>query len=149
MKTSREEIDRQIEAQRQLVEKQQETAVQASAEAKKVWRERSLIQEWQRKFWSLWSGRLRVDAGQMRLLNPFAVPAYPILAKQQHIEGMVRLEFYVSSAGTVEDIKVLSGHELLARSAVDAVKQWRYEPVTVNDKPVPVVTTVDVYFRLN
>ena len=149
LKTSQEEINRQIEAQRRLFEKHQETAAQASAEAKKVWRERSRIQEWQRKFWSLWSGRLRVDAGQMRLLNPFALPAYPTLAKQQHIEGMVRLEVYVSSAGTVEDMKVLSGHELLARAAVDAVKQWRYEPVTVNDKTVPAVTTVDVYFRLN
>jgi len=149
LKTSREEIDRQIEVQKQLVEKRQETAVQARAEAKKAVRERSLIQEWQRKLWSLWSSRLRVDAGQMRLLSPFALPAYPILAKQQHLEGRVRLEVYVASTGAVEDIKVLSGHELLARSAADAVKNWRYEPVTVDDEAVAVVTTVDVYFRLN
>ena len=149
LKTSREEIDRQIEVQRQILEKQQEMAGQASAEAKMAVRERSRIQEWQRKFWSLWSGRLRVDVGKMRRLNPSVSPAYPFLARQQRIEGLVRLEVYVSSEGIVEDIKVLSGHELLARAAVDAVKQWRYEPVSVDGKAVPVVTAIDVYFRLN
>ncbi len=149
LKRSQKVIERQFEVQRQILEKHQEIAEQAHAEAKKAMRERSVLQQWQRRFWSLWSGRLRMDIGQMRRLEPAVSPAYPFLARQQRIEGPVRLEVYISSEGTVEDIKVLSGHELLARAAVDAVKQWKYEPVSVGGKTVPVVTSIDVSFRLN
>lgn len=158
LKLSREAIERQIERQSQLVAKQMEMQHRAKAavrpgspqEAKIAERELSRLQEWQWKIMRLWSDRLRVDASeQKQRLIWSRTPAYPFVARQQGIEGVVRLAVYISSEGSVEDVKVLSGQQILARAAREAVKQWRYAPVTVDGKPVPVVTTVDVDFRLN
>ncbi len=150
LKVRSEESARQYEVQKQILEKQQEAELRARGEAYNSAREMSRLQEWQQKILRLWSGRLRVDPAEQkqRLIRP-VYPAYPFFARQQRIEGIVQLEVYISKEGVVEDVKVLSGHELLARAAVDAVKQWRYSPVTLGDKPVPVVTSVDVDFRLN
>jgi periplasmic protein TonB len=50
-------------------------------------------------------------------------PAYPPLAKMAHVQGTVRLEAIISRDGTVQDLKVISGHPLLVQSALDAVAQ--------------------------
>ena len=50
--------------------------------------------------------------------------------------------------GTVQDLKVLSGHPLLVRAALDAVKTWRYQPTLLNSEPVDVLTEIDVNFNL-
>lgn len=55
-------------------------------------------------------------------------PAYPQLAKQMHITGVVRVEVVVAPAGTVKSTKVLGGHPLLANAAEDAAKKWKFEP---------------------
>ena len=139
---------RQREVHKQLVEKQQESRA-AGEQGRDKRGEMSRIQEWQWRILRVWSGQLRVDsAEQKQRLRHFVSPAYPLLARQQRVEGVVRLEVYVSADGGVEEMKVLSGHALLARAASDGVKQWRYSPVTVDGKRVPVVTTVDVDFRL-
>ncbi|MBI1750174.1 MAG: TonB family protein [Acidobacteria bacterium] len=143
LKMHQEEFARQFE-------KQQEFEQQARAKAKELEREMTRLQEWQWKILSLWSDRLRVNsAEQKQRLTRSVAPIYPPLAKQRYIEGLVRLEVYVSREGAVEDIKVLSGNMLLVPAAVEAVKQWRYTPVAVDGKPVPVVTTIDIEFRLN
>jgi protein TonB len=75
-------------------------------------------------------------------------PEYPPLAKMARIQGTVRLEAIISKDGTIQDLKVLSGHPLLVKSALDAVKQWRYQPTLLNGEPVEVVTEIDVNFTL-
>ena len=75
-------------------------------------------------------------------------PVYPPLARQARIQGTVRLEADISKDGTIENLKVISGHPLLIQAALDAVKQWRYQPTLLNGVPVEVVTTVDVNFTL-
>jgi TonB family protein len=55
-------------------------------------------------------------------------PVYPALAAKMRVEGTVRVEAVINDAGNVEDVKVISGHALLASAAVDAVKKWQYEP---------------------
>ena len=52
-------------------------------------------------------------------------------------------------AGTVQQLEVISGHPLLVQAALDAVKQWKYRPTTLNGEPVEVDTTIDVIFSLN
>ena len=52
-------------------------------------------------------------------------------------------------SGTVQQLEVISGHPLLVQAALDAVKQWRYRPTTLNGEPVEVDTTIDVIFSLN
>ena len=51
--------------------------------------------------------------------------------------------------GTIQQLEVLNGHPLLQQSALDAVRQWRYQPTLLNGEPVEVDTTIDVIFSLN
>jgi len=73
-------------------------------------------------------------------------PVYPELARQARIQGVVVLEVEITKEGSVDNVRVLSGHPLLTQAALDAVKQWRYKPTLLNNEPVPVVTTVMVNF---
>jgi protein TonB len=75
-------------------------------------------------------------------------PEYPPLAKMARIQGTVRLEAVISRDGTIQDLKVVSGHPLLVKSAIEAVQRWRYQPTLLNGEPVEVVTEVDVNFIL-
>lgn len=76
-------------------------------------------------------------------------PQYPPLAKMARIQGTVRLEAIIAKDGTIQDLKVLSGHPLLVKAALDAVKQWRYQPTLLNGEPVEVITEIDVNFTLS
>ncbi len=76
-------------------------------------------------------------------------PIYPPLAKQARIQGTVRLEAVISKEGRIDQLKVVSGHPLLVQSALDAVRQWRYQPTVLNGEPVEVATTIDVNFTLS
>jgi TonB family protein len=85
---------------------------------------------------------------QQELLIYNVRPVYPKLAKQAHIQGTVRLAALIDDTGTVERLKLISGHPFLVKAAFDAVKQWLYQPATYNGVPVAVVTTIDVAFNL-
>jgi protein TonB len=74
------------------------------------------------------------------------IPAYPALARTARISGTVHLSAIIGTDGTVRELKVMSGHALLIQAAVDAVRQWRYQPTTLNGQPVEVITTIDVNF---
>jgi periplasmic protein TonB len=75
-------------------------------------------------------------------------PQYPPLARQTRISGTVKLHAIIGKSGTVEQLQVVSGHPLLVQSALDAVKQWRYQPTLLNGEPVEVDTEIDVIFSL-
>ena len=75
-------------------------------------------------------------------------PIYPPLARQTRISGTVRLHAIIGKNGSVEQLSVESGHPLLVQSALDAVKQWRYQPTLLNGEPVEVDTEIDVIFSL-
>ena len=75
-------------------------------------------------------------------------PVYPPIARSARIQGTVVLEARISSTGDVEELKAISGHPLLVPAAIDAVKQWKYTPYTVNGEPVEVMTTIQVNFSL-
>jgi len=75
-------------------------------------------------------------------------PVYPPLARQTRISGTVKLHAIIGKDGAVTQLQVLSGHPLLVQSALDAVKQWRYQPTLLNGEPVEVDTEIDVIFSL-
>jgi protein TonB len=75
-------------------------------------------------------------------------PEYPPLAKMARIQGVVRLDAVISKEGTIQDLKVISGHPLLVRAALDAVQRWRYQPTLLNGEAVEVATEIDVNFTL-
>ena len=76
-------------------------------------------------------------------------PAYPDIAKQARVQGIVILECTISPQGRVTDVKVLRGIPLLDAAAQEAVRQWVYTPTLLNGVPVPVIMTVTVNFRLS
>ena len=75
-------------------------------------------------------------------------PEYPPLAKMARIQGTVRLEAIISKDGTIQDLKVIQGHPLLVKAALEAVQRWRYQPTLLNGDPVEVVTEIDVNYTL-
>lgn len=76
-------------------------------------------------------------------------PLYPPLAKQARIQGVVRLNAVIGKDGRIINLQVVQGHPLLTQSALDAVKNWVYQPTLLNGEPVEVVTQIDVNFTLS
>ena len=77
-------------------------------------------------------------------------PHYPLLARNQGIEGRVVVNVLISVQGTVKTIGVgqSSGSRLLDRAAVQAVKKWRFHPVLHNGKAIPSSESVPIVFKL-
>ena len=75
-------------------------------------------------------------------------PEYPLVARNAKIQGPVVLRAVIDTKGKVTNLRVLSGHPLLAASAVEAVRQWKYRPFVFEGKVVPVETTITVVFHL-
>jgi protein TonB len=71
------------------------------------------------------------------------------LAKKTRIQGVVKLHALISKGGTIEDLKVVSGHPLLVPSALEAVKQWVYRPTLLDGETVGVETEIEVNFILS
>ena len=96
------------------------------------------------------------DVGRVRIGGNVAAaklvkkvqPAYPLPALQGRIQGVVKLHAIIGRDGTVTQLEVISGHPLLLQAALDAVRQWTYQPTLLEGKPVEVDTEIDVIFQL-
>ena len=75
-------------------------------------------------------------------------PVYPQIARTAHISGTVLLHAVIAKDGTIQELTYVSGPALLMRSAMDAVREWRYKPTLLNGEPVEVDTTIQVVFSL-
>lgn len=73
-------------------------------------------------------------------------PVYPAIAKSAQVQGEVVIEATIDEAGKVADARVMKSVPLLDQAAVDAVRQWEYQPSLLNGVPTPVVMTVTVKF---
>jgi len=94
--------------------------------------------------------RVRVSQGVTQgLLIRKVQPNYPPLARQARIQGAVQLQAEISKEGTIENLRLISGHPMLAPAAIEAVKQWRYKPYILNGEPVEVETQITVNFTLS
>ena len=93
--------------------------------------------------------RVLVAADVMQSLITYrTMPAYPAAAQQQGVEGTVLLDTVVGRDGRVLEVHPSSGPPELATAAVDAVKNWRFSPFTLDGEAVEVETTIAVEFRL-
>jgi TonB family protein len=98
----------------------------------------------------LFMGRLRVGGNvQSAKVIKKVPPVYPIEARQAGVSGTVRLHVILAKDGTVQQLELVSGHPMLAQAAIDAVRQWTYQPTLLNGFPVEVDTIIDVIFNLN
>ena len=75
-------------------------------------------------------------------------PEYPVQAQEQRLEGSVVLQVWIGMDGSVQDLKLMKGYIVLGKSAVDAVRQWRFKPYGPNGKPIDYQTSVTVNFKL-
>jgi protein TonB len=75
-------------------------------------------------------------------------PPYPPMAKMARVQGQVVLQALISKQGTIQNLRVVSGHPMLVQAALDAVKQWRYRPYLLNGEPVEVETQITLNFSL-
>jgi len=76
-------------------------------------------------------------------------PQYPPIAREEHLQGTVRLHAIIDKGGFVSHLVVLQGYCSLAKSSVEAVSKWRYTPTLFTGQPVEVDTTIEVTFTLN
>ena len=75
-------------------------------------------------------------------------PVYPPPARNARIQGPVVLEAIIDRAGTIENLRTISGHPMLVPAAVNAVSQWRYRPFILNGEAIEVETRITVNFVL-
>jgi TonB family protein len=92
---------------------------------------------------------VRIDENVMSVhLLKRVSPVYPPLARQARIQGTVILKVQITKSGEVANIQLVSGHPMLAPAAIEAVKQWKYDPYLLNGDPIEVLTNVAVNFTL-
>ena len=70
-------------------------------------------------------------------------PSYPELAKRMHVTGRVKVETVVAAGGAVTAARLVGGNPVFEKSAVEAVKQWRFEPAQKETKTVVVLEFAD------
>lgn len=75
-------------------------------------------------------------------------PRYPMLAMENHVEGDVQIQAQIDAKGRATHMKVLSGPPLLYQAAMDALRQWEFEPSRLDGNPVDSQTVVTIQFRL-
>lgn len=92
-------------------------------------------------------GALGGDVKPAKLLSS-APPVYPALARAQHVAGNVTIDALIDANGRVTSMKVISGPVLLQQAAMDALRQWKYQPANLDGKAVPMHLTVTIQFRL-
>jgi protein TonB len=76
------------------------------------------------------------------------IPQYPDIAKRTRTQGTVHLVGVIATDGTIQSLQVISGHPFLVTAAVEAVRQWRYQPTVLNGQAVEVMAPIDVTFTL-
>ena len=82
------------------------------------------------------------------LLIDKRLPVYPAIAKASGTQGTVVLAATISRNGTIENLRVISGSQMLQQAAIGAVSAWRYRPYLLSGEPVEVETTINVIFKL-
>ena len=75
-------------------------------------------------------------------------PIYPQEAQDLKVQGVVIIEAVIDEGGGVKEAWVVKSIPMLDEAALDAVKQWRFEPTLMNGAPIPVQITTTVNFAL-
>jgi TonB family protein len=73
-------------------------------------------------------------------------PVYPAEARRMHVEGSVVINAVVTAEGKVDQLELVSGDARLTPAAIEAVRQWRYTPYSLNGKPISKQTRITISF---
>ena len=85
---------------------------------------------------------------QIGQLTNLVEPVYPPDALQHRVEGTVKLHAVIGVDGAIKSLEPRSGPELLIQAAMTAVREWKYNPTTLNGKPIETQEDVSFVFRL-
>lgn len=91
---------------------------------------------------------VRVSEMSLGALVHKVQPVYPFLAKQVRVQGEVLLRARIGQDGSIQELRVVSGHPMLINAAMDAVRQWKYRPYILNGSAIDVETQITVRFNL-
>jgi TonB family protein len=92
---------------------------------------------------------LRISQGVSQgLLIKKVQPEYPQNAKAMRLEGPVEMEAVIDKEGKITNLKLLKGQPVLARAAMNAVRQWRYKPYYLDGEPVEIQTQITIVFKM-
>jgi protein TonB len=93
-------------------------------------------------------GSIRISQGVSQgLIVKRVTPVYPPIALQLHKQGTVELLAKIGKDGQITSLKILNGDSALAKSAADAVWQWKYRPYLLNGEPVEIETQITINFK--
>ncbi|MGC2476605.1 MAG: energy transducer TonB [Candidatus Sulfotelmatobacter sp.] len=76
-------------------------------------------------------------------------PGYPMLAREMKVQGAVTLQALIGRDGLIQDLKILAGPPILAKAALEAVKQWHFKPHYEGTEPVETQAKITVNFTIS
>lgn len=85
------------------------------------------------------------DEAQVHILQRVA-PAYPPIAHQMHLSGVVILDMLVNQDGSVGEADAVSGNPILTGAAESAAKHWKFSPIVEAGKPAQAVVRIAFKF---
>ena len=92
---------------------------------------------------------VRVSREAAQSVDVSVPPDYPLLARQMKVQGAVSLQALIARDGTIQELQILSGPEILATAAREAVKQWHFKPYLQNGQPVETQARITVNFTIS
>jgi TonB family protein len=93
--------------------------------------------------------RVRLSPQTAQSVSVSVPPDYPLLARQMKVQGAVSLQALIARDGTIQQLEILSGPEILATAAREAVKQWHFKPYLQNGQPVETLARITVNFTIS
>ena len=93
--------------------------------------------------------RVRLSTNAQQLITHTVQPTYPTLAKQMKVQGSVVLQALIGKEGTIQDLQVVSGPQILSSAAREAVMQWRFKPYYQSGAPVETEAKITVNFTIS
>ena len=93
--------------------------------------------------------RVQLSPQTQQSLSVTVPPDYPLLARQMKVQGVVSLQALIARDGTIQELRILSGPEILATAAREAVKQWHFKPYLQNGQPVETQARITVNFTIS
>ncbi|MFZ3264811.1 MAG: energy transducer TonB [Terriglobales bacterium] len=95
------------------------------------------------------AGRVQLSPQTTQSVSLSVPPDYPLLARQMKVQGAVSLQALIARDGTIQELEILSGPNILAAAAREAVKQWHFKPYFQNGQPVETQARITVNFTIS
>lgn len=95
------------------------------------------------------ANHLEVSPQAAQAVSKPVAPDYPLLARQMKVQGAVILQALISREGKIQELQIVSGPDILAAAAREAVKQWHFRPFYQNGRPVESQARVTVNFTIS